>query len=261
MDKQFQEKSTAPESTTSSIEAFRFSRVVSGMGRVLDLIYPPRCVSCGAIGHGVLCSSCHTLIQRLYPPLCERCSLPLWGENCAGCSGLTLFFDGSAAYGIYEGALRRAILNLKYRRWLHSVEPLSAMLIETFQSEWNAPLQTVECVVPVPIHRRRSVERGFNQSEQLALPFCKTIGLPLIINALQRVHFTCPQVGLSGARRWENVQNAFQVVLSEQIYNRHVLLIDDIMTTGGTANACARALKEAGAIRVSVLMVAKEFRE
>jgi ComF family protein len=229
--------------------------------RALDLVYPPRCVSCGSIGQEVLCSSCHTLIQRLYPPLCDVCGSPITGEYCTYCSGLSLFFDHGAAYGTYNGALRRAILNLKYRRWLRSVEPLSAMLIEAFQADWNASLQTADCVVPVPIHRRRFAERGFNQSEQLALPFCKTVGLPLITNALQRVHFARPQVGLSGTKRWENVQNAFQTMLPEQVHNRHVLLIDDVMTTGGTCNACARALKGAGAIRVSVLTVAKEIKD
>jgi ComF family protein len=152
-------------------------------------------------------------------------------------------------------------LNLKYRRWLRAVEPLSAMLTETFQADWNGFLQTADCVLPVPVHPRRLADRGFNQSEQLAVPFCQAVELTLITDALQRVYYTRPQVGLSGTKRWENVQNAFQVVKPERVHNRHVLLIDDVMTTGGTVNACARALKEAGAIRVSVLTVAKEIKE
>lgn len=135
------------------------------------------------------------------------------------------------------------------------------MLVEAFQADWNGFLQTADCVVPVPIHRRRLADRGFNQAEQLAIPFCQAVELPLIKDALQRVYFTRPQVGLSGTKRWENVQNAFQVAKPEQVQNRHVLLIDDVMTTGGTVNACARVLKEAGAIRVSVLIVAKEVKE
>lgn len=225
---------------------------------MLDLVYPPRCISCGYIGQEVLCASCLGLIQRLFPPLCEQCASPLPGEYCARCSGLSLSFDGCAAYGIYSDALRRAILNLKYRRWLRAVELLSAMLIETFQADGNGFLQTADCVLPVPIHRRRLADRGFNQSEQLAVPFCQAVELPLITDVLHRVYYTRPQVGLSGTKRWENVQNAFQVAKPEQIHNRHVLLIDDVMTTGGTVNACARALKEAGAARVSVLTIAKE---
>lgn len=228
---------------------------------MLSFMYPPRCVSCGAIRREVLCSSCLCLISRLYPPLCDRCSSPIQGEYCARCSNLSLFFDKGAAYGTYEGVLRHAILNLKYRRWLRAVEPLSAMLIEAFQSEWNTTLQTAECVVPVPIHPRRLAERSFNQSEQIAWPLCQATGIPLLRDVLQRILFTRPQVGLSGTKRWENVQNAFKVSEPEQVRGRHVLLIDDVMTTGGTLNACAQALKEAGAVHVSVLTLAKEVVE
>lgn len=231
------------------------------LSRFLDLFYPPRCCACGQIDPQPLCERCRLLLPVIRPPLCDRCGAPLSEENCTECAGKLFTFRWSRSYGTYQGGLRRAILNLKYRGWLRAVEPLGELLEHAFQATWSTPLQTAELILPVPIHRSRLLQRGFNQAELLAAELSARIGLPLQSGWLVRTLATRPQAGLSGTKRWENVQNAFRVKNPEGVRGKHILLVDDILTSGGTVHACASTLLEAGAACVSVLTVAREVGE
>jgi ComF family protein len=121
---------------------------------------------------------------------------------------------------------------------------------------WLADLK-VDAILPVPLHRLRLAERGFNQAVDLARPLARVRGVPLLYNALDRVRHTAPQFGLSVPQRRENIRGAFQVPRPHRVKGRRILLVDDIITTGATVAECAKVLKKAGAAQVAVLALAR----
>ncbi|MCS7065260.1 MAG: ComF family protein [Fimbriimonadales bacterium] len=226
---------------------------------LLDGFYPRRCVGCGVFSQEAFCTLCRDGLPRLYPPTCLCCGAPM-GElpDCRYCRGCTYRFDRAVGVGLYQGPLRRAVINLKFRRWLRAVEPLSVLTIETLSRPENAPLREANGLIPVPIHPLRRAMRGFNQAEEIARMVSQQLGMPLWSHLVRRRFYRRPQVGLTGAQRWENVQGAFEVVCPQQVEGRRVLLLDDVFTTGSTFDACAGALKQAGAAEVMALAIARE---
>jgi ComF family protein len=168
-------------------------------------------------------------------------------------NGLT-GFDAAYAYGEYEGPLRKLIHEFKYSGVSQLAAKLGPMMSGAMPRE-----QRFEAIVPMPLHWRKRLERGFNQSELLAKVLSKRTGIP-VVNALRRRKSTTPQAGLTRAQRRTNVAGAFEADERERIDGRHVLLIDDVLTTGATASACAAVLKRAGARRVTVLTLARADR-
>jgi len=136
--------------------------------------------------------------------------------ECRHCRGYAYRFDRAVCVGLYQGPLRRAVINLKFRRWLRAVEPLSALVIETLSRPENAPLREAEGLIPVPIHPLRHAMRGFNQAEEIARAVSQQMDIPLWSRLVRRRRYRRPQVGLTGAQRWENVQGAFEVVHPQQ---------------------------------------------
>jgi ComF family protein len=134
--------------------------------------------------------------------------------------------------------------------------PLADCLAETFRS--RPELQCAECVIPVPLHFLKRHARGFNQSELLARELTARVGRSLQLNALIRRRWTRAQAGLGKEKRKGNVKNAFMVKCSEVVQGRHVLLVDDVCTTGATLESCAQALKDAGAKSVNALTLARD---
>jgi len=168
-------------------------------------------------------------------------------------NGLT-GFDAAFAYGEYEGALRKLIHEFKYSRVTPLAGKLGPLLSRALPRE-----QSFDVIVPMPLHWRKRLERGFNQSELLARVLSRRTGIP-VANALRRRKGTVPQAGLTRSQRRTNVAGAFEADQRERIDGRHVLLIDDVLTTGATASACASVLKRAGARRVTVLTLARADR-
>ena len=163
-------------------------------------------------------------------------------------------FDAAYSYGAYDGVLRELIHIYKYGKVETMARPLGDLLRLALprDEKWDA-------VVPVPLHWRRRWQRGFNQAELLALDVARASGAPLV-RALRRVKATPAQAGLSRTARRRNMAAAFRPHRAVQVEGRRVLLIDDVLTTGSTVAACARALKQAGAARVVVLTVARADR-
>ncbi len=157
-------------------------------------------------------------------------------------------------YGSYDGALRELIHLFKYGRMKPLAKPLGGYLASALPRD-----QQFDLVVPMPLHWRRRWQRGFNQSELLARLIARRCGIPLV-NAVRRTRATQAQAGLSNARRRENVAGAFRVRKPQKVQGRRILLIDDVMTTGATASACAVALKRAGAGTVTLLALARVDR-
>ena len=174
--------------------------------------------------------------------------------RCDLCRRGLRVFDAAYSFGAYEDTLRSLIHLFKYER----IRPLAGLFGEWLVSAIPRD-KAFDLVVPVPLHWRRKLDRGFNQSELLARPVAKRYGLRPV-NALRRKRPTGVQAGLSNAKRRLNVSGAFVVKKKSEVAARRVLLIDDVMTTGATLSACAEALKRAGARYVAVLTLARVDR-
>ncbi len=180
---------------------------------------------------------------------------------CGVCRQGDLEFDMARSYGVYAGNLRQAILHLKFYGREHLGLRLGALLANT----WEAlPGLDSPVIVPVPLHPSRRRQRGFDQAELLARGLIRGLrrgnrfrSLQTALNTLRRTRATPPQVGLSASARRENVRGVFSVARPERVRNRVVVVVDDVMTTGATLSACARALKQAGASSVLALTLAR----
>jgi ComF family protein len=186
-------------------------------------------------------------------PFANRFPLDASGR-CALCRGNLQGFDAAYSFGAYEGALRELIHLFKYGRIRTLARPLAGHLVSAFPRE-----ERFDAIVPMPLHWFRRWQRGFNQSALLAREIGRRCALP-VVHAVRRRRATRPQAGLSNARRRVNVAGAFSPARGRSVRGLRVLLVDDVMTTGATASACARALKNAGASYVAVLALARADR-
>jgi ComF family protein len=213
----------------------------------LAVLLAPCCAVCGTVLDrpldGAVCPACWARVARFSPPLCQRCGEPLPSARaapegvCRACS-VTLGAVASArSVGAFDGALADIVHALKYGR-RPSVAPPLARLMRTAGRDL---LATVDLLVPVPLHRRRERERGFNQAEALA----RGLGPP-VCAALVRARATAAQVGLSGDARRANLHGAFALTCAAgTLRGRTVAVVDDVLTTGATVAACAEALAAA----------------
>jgi ComF family protein len=183
-------------------------------------------------------------------------AFPLDAEGrCGLCRAGLRGFDAAYCFGSYEGTLRELIHLYKYGRIQTLSQPLAGFLASALPLD-----ERFDAVTPVPLHWRKRWQRGFNQSELLARAIARRRGIPMV-GALRRARSTQTQAGLSNTERRRNVAAAFQCRrASQKLDGRRVLLIDDVMTTGSTAAACARALRRAGAARVVLATVARVDR-
>ncbi len=156
--------------------------------------------------------------------------------------------------------MRHAIVNLKYRRWWRAVEPLSQLVIQALEHPEYRLLQSADYLIPLPVHRRRLSERGFNQVHEVAHRVANWLGVSLAPNLVRRRFYRRPQVGLPAPLRWHNVQGVFEVLQPKVVQGRFLILMDDVFTTGSTLDECARALKEAGAGYVVAVAIARDMR-
>jgi ComF family protein len=224
-------------------------------------LLPHLCLVCRAPtgGEAGLCPDCWRGIRFIAPPLCERCGLPFEEEigrvACGACLAEPPAFGAARAVMRYDEASKRLILRFKNADRTHAAPVLARWLARA-----GAPL-VAECdlIVPVPLHWTRLWRRRFNQSALMARALARLAGKPWSPDALARRKPTPRQGGLSRAQRRANVRGAFAVPPGRRalIAGRRVLLIDDVLTTGATLDACARALLRAGAARVDALAVAR----
>ena len=199
-------------------------------------------------------AGCWGGLRRYEGPACVDCgrpfpsSIPLTASKplCGLCRRDTFFFRKARSFGLYEGVLRQVILLVKFQRHERLGRRLGEKLMDTLTQEEELLKSTR--IVPVLLHRRRRRERGFNQAEILARGLTDRTGIPMDRDSLRRTRFTPPQTGLSPSARRANVRGAFDV-RGTLLRGHIVLLVDDVITTGATVNACARRLKQAGPSR------------
>lgn len=228
--------------------------------RLLDSLLPPQCLARNAVvaEPGSLCAACFARVSFIARPHCERCGIPFEGAVvddlvCGACLKDQPAFARARAAFVYAQDSRALVLKLKHgdrtdaavhlARWLHRA---GAELIAD-----------CDVIVPVPLHRWRLLMRTYNQAALLANALGRRTGKPVVPGALVRTRSTPSQGKLDRAQRQRNVARAFAVTSPQAISGRRVLLIDDVLTTGATASACSRALLEAGAREVDVLVLAR----
>ncbi len=233
------------------------------MQGLLDMLYPRRCIGCGgppAEPYRFICWDCWSDARKVEPPFCDRCGDPVAGAVdhgfiCYACSAEEPAFDGARSAARYDGVVGEALRRLKYGNGLWLAPDMAEILDRCLRAEY--PALAFDLVVPVPLHPVRRRSRGYNQSAALAKALGRRIGRPAPSGVLRRIHPTATQTNLTAKQRLSNVQNAFQSGRTGRLDGRRVLLVDDVMTTGATVNACAKALKKGGAQSVHVLTVAR----
>ena len=217
------------------------AKVQGWVSALLDSLYPPRCVACGHWGEW-LCTACIDGIPSILPPICRQCGRPLSLPGiCRDCEQKTSQLFGMRSVSPHAPPLREAIHALKYE----GVRVLSGPLGDVLASYWWRASLPVHVIVPVPLHKARLRQRGYNQSLLLARSLGERIGIPLEEDALVRERDTRSQIGLSREERWTNVWGAFRCRFGG-LRGANVLLIDDVLTTGATLEASSAALLEAG---------------
>jgi len=219
------------------------------LDRALDVVFPRRCAGCGS-GPWPFCEDCRAALVVLTPPWCERCGRP-WPRRVATCRDCpSAPVGGARAPFAFEGPARRAIHRLKFSGWRGVGEALAKAMVAA------APLPAVRVVTWVPLGRRRLAERGYDQARVLAEAVAREVQLPCV-RLLRREVASGPQARRSGADRRTALRGGFAPVPSAA--PAAVLLVDDVLTTGATAAACAEALVAGGARHVHVLAAARAF--
>lgn len=217
-----------------------------------------------------ICPECLASFSRIDGSVCDLCGLPLEqiyntadpgrAEDvplCTECSVAKLRFDRARSFAVYEKALVRAIVLLKFEE----MDPLADWFADRLAEIVARSPETLraDLVVPVPLHRSRQTERGFNQAELFSKRLAKRLGLPHEGVLLVRKRPRPDKHLLTSHERWEAVRGAFATRSGSQVDNRRVLLVDDVMTTGATLDACSKALRDAGASSVIGLTVARSI--
>jgi ComF family protein len=229
----------------------------------LDAVYPRFCAVCdGAVSSetGYLCHECLTGLPIVHFPFCDRCGVPVAGKidhiyTCHDCEERGPAYEQARSAARFEGAVRELVHQLKYNQAFWVVPDLTDLLEAAFRAHFAEA--GVELIVPVPLHRARHRDRGYNQSALLAGALSRRLRVPASPRLLRRVKDTGTQTHLTAAARLLNVRGAFHVASPRMASGRSVLLVDDVMTTGATLDECARVLRKAGAARVLALSVAR----
>lgn len=240
-----------------------FRGILDGL---LDIIYPKSCPVCReklvpeTSVDELVCSPCWSGIKMNLPPFCHCCGRQLakqrFSKNiCNQCARIKVHFDRAFSPCSYEGAIKKLIHEFKYKGRQKLGRPLSRLMIE-FIKEYNLPIEYMDVILPVPLHKARLREREFNQAGILSDFLSREFAKPARNDILVRHRHTRTQTELDGALRLKNVEACFSVRAKEEVKDKNVLLVDDILTTSATSSQAALALKEAGANIVFVLTLA-----
>ena len=240
---------------------------------VFSVLFPSDCRLCNTpldnVSRIPVCTECLDAIQPVRAPQCVLCGdllasaqLLVGDGRCHSCRDFEPEFARAMSFGEYQGGLRGLIHLLKYTAVLPVASALGNMLAQTIRELLPSCADSQPLLVPVPLHKNKRGDRGFNQAELIVRAAVKRLPQPLELatGVLVRQRATISQVGLTREQRVENVRDAFRVRDRQRVRGRIIILVDDVMTTGTTLSECARVLKEAGAERVLAATVARAFQ-
>ncbi len=241
---------------------------IAPLGLMLtNALLPPRCLATGAIvdRQGQLSAGAWSAINFISSPLCQCCGLPFaFGTEedteyaCGACLADPPEYDRARAVFQYDDASRAMILGFKHGDRMEGAPAFAAWMARAGADL----LADADLIVPVPLHRKRLLRRRYNQSAVLALALARITAIQAAVDALVRTRHTPPMGGLNRDARQRNLQGAIAVRAGREalLADRKIVLIDDVLTTGATAEACARAVRKAGAARVDMLCLARVVR-
>ena len=250
------------ESEPKPTFGLRLARVWTRAGRAaLDTLYPPICLACRAATSeaGALCSSCWRAMRFIERPFCDRLGTPFehdLGEGLLSPQAVTdppVFQRARAVARFEDGPARRLVHRLKYSDRGELAAPMGAWMARAGADV----LAEADAITPVPLHARRLWTRRFNQAAALGREIARRAGKPFEPALLRRIKATPSQVGLSREQRVQNMQGAFRAAPAASVQGRRIALVDDVLTSGATANAAARALLRAGAAQVDLIVFAR----
>lgn len=215
------------------------------------LLLPYCCLLCetSISENYLLCQECQALLTDNLSR-CQQCAYPCNGDYCGQCLKQPPAFDQTHTLGSYEYSLRLLLSQLKFYERLAVSKALGRLMAESFKA-----LERPECLIPIPLHRTRLRKRGYNQALELAKVIHQQLDIPLDYQNYHRHKATAPQATLAAKHRKKNVTNAFSV--KHPIAYQHVAIIDDVITTGETANAFAKLLKQHGVQKVQLWCAAR----
>lgn len=215
-------------------------------------LLPQRCLPCGDAATGApICPACRAELPWLNTPSCATCGIPTpTGNVCGTCLQHPPAFDATHAILDYRFPVDAMLRRYKYSGFLAVAELMGTLLAERLQHA-----QKPDLLIPMPLHPLRLKERGFNQAIEIARVLCRHLQVPLELQACSRTRPTTPQAGLSLRERHKNLRGVF--ACHQNLSGKHVALLDDVMTTGASLDALARAVKDAGAMRVECWVVAR----
>ncbi len=227
---------------------------------ILDTLFPDFCLLCAEhpVAKWGLCADCLNNIIGSDARRCIRCAACIGAFEteapCTACRKTVLHFDQAIALGSYTGTLQRLICRYKYLPDYRLCRPIRELIKNHLPELFPADL-----IVPVPLHWKRKMSRGFNQAESIAAAAAQKLGIPYTPRQLYRSRSTLHQAGLSRTARVRNVKDAFSVTprLRKQLSGRHVIVVDDVLSTGATCSNCARILKKNGAASVTAVVLAR----
>ena len=221
--------------------------------RLLELLYPSKCTFCGKICEGI-CDDCREKYPMIQEPRCKKCGKPIREETeeyCYDCKKTDHYYEWGRSLWIHKEPVNEAIYSFKYKNKRVYGEIFARELAKTYGKHLKQ--QKVELIIPIPLHKSRRRERGYNQTEILAKYLGEYTGIEVDRTSLVRNKKTTPQKRYNDKERKKNIRNAF--ILKKEIHAKNVVLIDDIYTTGSTIDEAARVLKKSGVINVCFLTI------
>ncbi|MCK9432406.1 MAG: ComF family protein [Candidatus Omnitrophica bacterium] len=229
-----------------------------------DLLYPNYCLTCGekipSWEKEPVCPACREKIEENLPPFCSRCGRHLPAEavkknTCPHCLDMEFYFDRAFSPCVYTGTVKKLIREFKYSGKDYLGRMLGEMMND-FIRQYRLPVEHLDFIIPLPLHRSRLREREFNQAEVLSRIISGQAGIKILERAIIRMRPTGTQTELDLRKRRLNMEGSFRVILPEEIRGKNILLVDDVLTSGATSNEAAKALKESGARKVILFTLA-----
>lgn len=229
---------------------------------IIHLLFPPRCPICDKVLFSSIfleiercCSSCRYTPEYVKEPVCKKCGKPIENEQeeyCYDCKKYKRIFEQGKALWLYKGEVRQSMYRFKYQNRPEYARYYGSEIVRVY-GEW-IKRQRIEAIVPIPLHSARRQQRGYNQAQLVAEEIGKLIGVPVYANLLKRIRNTKAQKDLTDTERKNNMKRAFKTYKNKVQLN-HILLVDDIYTTGSTINEAVLELQKAGVEHVYYISV------